>query len=131
MNTHKLIFNMKRAVKKDDGFGLVDAVVALAILIIGLLSTAFVMSAVASHQIGNSTRTVSTHLAQEKVEELRDKHYLEVSGNTDEFGDMAEYLDYRRVVTVLQNQDNTLKTVDVTVSHINGDSLTLSTRFAR
>jgi Tfp pilus assembly protein PilV len=115
----------------ESGFGLVDVVIALVLLVVGLLSAAYVLSSVVKNEVRSSVQTVSTHLAEEKVETLRTLPYEQILASVEHYGQLSDYLQYQRTVTIAENADNSLKNIDIVINHSNGHSFTLSTQLAR
>ncbi len=122
---------MKKAFRKEEGFSLIEAMVGTALLTIGLLSAGSVLIAVAGQQKLSGVYTTATNLAEEKIEFTRHEKYLDIDDDSQDFGGINDYVSYKRDMVVTPNGDNTLKTVEVTVTHLNGQTVKLQTLIAR
>ncbi len=122
---------LKKAFRKDEGFSLIEAMVGAALLTIGLLSAGSVLIAVAGQQKLSTVYTSATNLAEEKIEHIRNQRYVEIDGDNEDFGEMTNFVSYKRDTVVTPNGDDTLKTVEVTVVHLNGQTVKLQTLIAR
>jgi Tfp pilus assembly protein PilV len=115
----------------QDGFALIDSVIAAFVLVVGLLAMASVLVSVTSNQTESLSTTTAANLAQEKLEQLQSVSYSAIGSGTENFGQISDFADFRREVTVTANADDTLKDIDVTVTQVDGDIVRVSTRVAR
>jgi type II secretion system protein I len=124
---------MKRRKLKNlrSGFTLTEVIVSIVILTVGLMAASSTLVAVLQSREFSRSLMTATTLAQKEMEEVRMKTYSEVNSRTDDFGQIAGYEGYRRVIAVTANAENTLKSVVVTVSSQKGRSITLQTLVAR
>ena len=110
---------------------LAESVCAVFLLTLGLLSAASVLGAVAVHQRLTYILTSATTLAEEEVETLRKTKYTDMISETENFGAIPDNLAYQRVVVITPNATDTMKTVEVTVSHLGGQRVKLQTYIGR
>lgn len=129
--------NIKKLIKKvrgsgcSEGFSLVEAVTAVFLLSIGLLSAGAVLISVSGHQRISQVITQETNLAQETIEALRNDDYTDLAGSTENYGEITSAIAFKREVTVTPNGDDTLKTIEVVVTHLGGQRVRLVTYIAR
>jgi len=104
----------------DRGYSLIEVFSAMAILSVVLLGMAGLINITVSINRNSAEKTVAIALAQDKMEETIAKGYLTLSSTnqaiTETYGDMANYLSYRRITDIKINKpdtDITLITVDV------------------
>lgn len=122
---------MQKGFRKDEGFSLIEALVGVALLTIGLLSAGSVLIAVAGQQKLSTIYTTATNLAEDRIESLRHQTYEDIDDDSEDFGAMSEYVSFKRETVVTANAEDTLKTVEVTVTHLNGQTVKLQTLIAR
>ena len=105
--------------KNSRGFTLVEALIATVIVSIGFLGlSTLTTSAIRSLSLSNHRTTAAT-LVQDKLEEIKNDSYIKVTSakyNTEDYNTMAEYLPYRRVVTITAGPEPNTITITVTVS---------------
>jgi prepilin-type N-terminal cleavage/methylation domain-containing protein len=100
----------------EKGFTLVEVLIAVMVLAIAFLAM-YQMQAMAVR--GNETAnqvTIATMLAQDKMEEIRNTNYDDVTNlnfPTENYGMVPNFLQFRREVAVTEN--GRVKTVRVTV----------------
>jgi len=102
--------------RKENGFTLVEVMIAVMVLAIAFLAM-YQMQAMAVR--GNETAnqvTIATVLAQDKMEEIRNTNYDDVTNlnfPTENYGMVPNFPQFRREVAVTEN--GRVKTVRVTV----------------
>jgi Tfp pilus assembly protein PilV len=117
--------------KQEDGFLIVEAVVAIFLLVVGLLAASSVLATVSMQQRVSTLITVMTNLSEEKIETLRQQSYTDLASSSENFGEIPSFIDYKREVTVVPNGDDTMKTVQVTVTYLSGLEISIDTFIAR
>ena len=118
-------------VRRQDGFSLVESAVGVFVLTAGLLSAASVLVTMASHQKLSAVFTSATHLAEQKIELLRNTKFKEIESETEEYGEITDHFSYFRSTQVTPNAGDTMKTVEVMVRHMGGQEVTFQTLIAR
>lgn len=118
----------------DNGFSLIEVLVALVILSIGMLGLSRASVSLTSVNAINADRIVAASLIQDRLEAIKRAGYrATVTSYTEEYGTIANYSGYRRATTMALNTPATnMKTVTVTVSwQGNRHSLSASTILAQ
>ena len=110
----------KRKLNNNRGFSLIEVLSAMAVLSVVLLGMAGLINITVSINRNSAAKTVAVTLAQDKMEETIAKGYLSLPSSnrtvTEDYGDITDYLSYRRVADVKVNKpdaDLKLITVDV------------------
>ncbi len=117
--------------KNEEGYSLVESVIATFLLTIALLSAASVLVAVTAQQRLSEIFTTATNLGEEKIETLRNDNYLQVAFEEEDYGEIVDHISFKRRVLVTPNAGDTLKTIEVIVTHMGGQQITLQTMIAR
>ncbi len=119
----------------DNGFSLIEVLVALVILSVGILGLSRASVSLLSVNAINADRVVAASLIQDRLETIKRSGYARatVTSYTEEYGTIANYSGYRRATTMALNTPATnMKTVTVTVSwQGNRHSLSASTILAQ
>ena len=109
-----------RKLNNNRGYSLIEVFIAMVVLSIVLLGMAGLINITVSINRNSAEKTVSITLAQDKMEEMITKGYLNVSATnrtvTEAYGDMINFFSYRRVTDIKMNKPDTdmkLITVDV------------------
>ncbi|MBZ0273146.1 prepilin-type N-terminal cleavage/methylation domain-containing protein [bacterium] len=113
------------------GFTMTEVAVSMLLLTVGLVAATSTLVAVYQHRDLSKTLMTATNLAEERMEALKSGTYGQAADNEEDFGDIAEYPQFRCVTTVTENETDTLKTVAVDVSSHNGLSVRLETLVAK
>ena len=101
--------------KNDNGFTLLEVLIAIVILSIGLLGMASLTVGIINGNKFSKDVTTATTLAQEKMEDVRRVGYTSVTSETKAVLS-SPYDEYKREVTVANNSPATgIKTVTVKV----------------
>ena len=104
--------------RNNNGFTLIEVLVAMVILSVGLLGTAALITGIInSNKVSNRISTAITS-AQDKMEEIRGVGYddAENESGTENYGNISNYLLYKRITGVVAgNPAVGMKTVTVTV----------------
>jgi type IV pilus assembly protein PilV len=102
----------------NNGFTLIEVLVAMVILSVGLLGTAALITGIiSSNKLSNRISTATT-CAQDKMEEIRGVGYddAENESGTENYSNILNYLLYKRITDVVAgNPAAGMKTVTVTV----------------
>jgi len=100
---------------KDNGFTLIEVLIAIVILSVGLLGMASLTVAIIKGNKLSSDLTTATTLAQDKMEDIRRTSYAGVVSET-KAALSSPYDEYKREVTVTDDAPATdMKTVSVKV----------------
>lgn len=126
-----MITGMRRAARGEEGFSLIEVLVALTILAVGLLSLALLQVTAIKGNASASKSTIATDLAQTKLELFRRDAWTAIDNSTNTtFGagttpiyasvpaDAGDNVTVRgtmfyRIWRVLPNATNSLKTITV------------------
>jgi type IV pilus assembly protein PilV len=126
-----VIAGMRRAARAEEGFSLIEVLVALTILAVGLLSLALLQVTAIKGNAGASKSTIATDLAQTKLELFRRDAWAAIDNSTtttfgvgttpiyasvpSDAGDNVTVrgTNFYRIWRVLQNPTNSLKTITV------------------
>ena len=104
--------------RNNNGFTLIEVLVAMVILSVGLLGTAALITGIInSNKVSNRISTAITS-AQDKMEEIRGVGYddAENESGTENYGNISNYLLYKRITGVVAgNPAAGMKTVTVFV----------------
>ncbi len=101
---------------RNQGFTLVEVMVAVLILAIALLSMGTVTSTVIGGNAYSSEMTKATTLAQQGMENVEAQGYSSASSSTENYGSISGYSAYKRVTTVTSGSPATgMKSVTVAV----------------
>jgi prepilin-type N-terminal cleavage/methylation domain-containing protein len=106
------------------GYSLIEALVAVALISIGMLAMAGLAGVAVSGNFDSSQYTIANDLAVDKIEQIHDLAYSAVAEETEDFGSIEGYPRYRREVAVVEDVPLSLgpppvygqKTVTVTVT---------------
>lgn len=110
--------------KNSRGFTLVETLIATVIVSISFLGmSTLTTTAIRSLSLSNHRMTAAT-LAQDKLEEIKNDTYTNVTSakyntedyNTIGYNTIAEYLPYRRVVTIAAGPEPNTRIITVAVS---------------
>jgi len=113
---------MKLLMRKlnNRGYSLIEVFIAMVVLSIVLLGMAGLINITVTINRNSAEKTVAITLAQDKMEEMISKGYVNLSSTnqtvTEAYGAMANYLSYSRVTDIKMNKPDTdmkLITVDV------------------
>ena len=77
-----MIFGMRHGTRGEEGFSLIEVLVALAILAVGLLSLALLQVTAIKGNAGASKSTIATDLAQAKLELFRRDTWSAIDNST-------------------------------------------------
>ena len=113
--TIKLIFTWKNCA----GFTLTEVLIAAIILTTGLLGSLVVTISVIDNIRLSKQMTIATTLAQDMLERIKNTSYANVTqGNypVEDYNTMSGFLQFRRTMTVIDNNPRNTKTITVTVS---------------
>ncbi len=103
--------------KSQDGFTLIEVLMATVILSVGFLALAAMTMAVINGNARANKVTVATALAQEKVEEIRQRPFAAIVDEPEPYGSIANYDWARRDTTVSDDTPEAdVKTIQVAVS---------------
>ncbi len=110
-----------KTVGGEDGWSLIELMVALAIISVGLLGTAALLTGIIQGNQVSKNVTIATILAKDRIENLNLKPYSELPSvdttETEDYGDMPDYLNFKRVTkTYVNDPDTNMKRVVVEVS---------------
>jgi len=126
-----VITGMRHAARGEEGFSLVEVLVALTILAVGLLSLALLQVTAIKGNAGASKSTIATDLAQAKLELFRRDAWIAIDNSTNttfdggttpiyasvpaDAGDSVTVrgTPFYRIWRVLPNATNSLKTITV------------------
>lgn len=124
----------------DDGFTLIEILIAMAITSIGLMGTAVLIMGISSSNLASSEVTIATTLVHDKLEYIRNRGYDSApavgAANEDSgYNAISGYPSFRRVtssaVVGTYNTDK-IKSVSVTVYwRDNNRSISLTTLITR
>lgn len=131
MYINRIIQNIRSKALRNEGFSLVESVVGILLVTVGLVSTSSVLVTVAVHQKISDILTTATNLAEEEIEELKNTSYTNIESSEWDFGTMSEYITFKKNLVVTPNGDDSLRTVEVTVTHLGGQSVKFQTLIAR
>ena len=122
------------------GYSLLEAIIAMALISIGMLTTAGLVGVAVSGNLDSSQYTVANDLVVDKIEEIHDLAYSAVADQTEDYGAIEGHPRYRRTVAVVEDRVLSLgpppvygqKTVTVTVAWLRtrgrpGGSITMTT----
>lgn len=106
-----------KAPKSQNGFTLIEVLMAIIVLSIGFLALAsMTITAIKGNAVA-SKQTIATTLAQEKIEEIKDRPYGEVITATEDYDSVPNFSWARREMIVIDNDpEPNMKRVDVIVS---------------
>ncbi len=104
---------MRKLHDNNNGFTLIEVLVAMVILSVGLLGTAALITGIIRGNKVSNRITTATTLVQDKMEEIKNKKYLNVAAEP--LSIITNYPLYKRKVDVDPLGTN-MKTVTVTVS---------------
>lgn len=123
--------SIRRIWVKDQGNSMVEAIVGTFLLSVALMSVGSVVVSVATQQRVSDILTQATNLAGQKVEEMHHLGYQSIQTAEEDFGEIDQFISYKRVTTVVPNASDTIKTIRVSVHHLGGQQVTLDTLIAR
>lgn len=109
---------------KSKGFTLIEILIALVILSISLLAIAGLMAMTTKNNSFGGHLTEAATFAQDRLEELRVISYANLTSGTDT--KKSSGIDYTRILTVVPNATDTLRTVTITVNWNDGISHSVS-----
>jgi len=102
--------------RDDNGFTLLEILVAITLLCIGLLAMAALTAGIMRGNLFSNQLTTATTLAQDQMEEIRRLGYSGVADDNEDYGDISGYPLYKRVTSVADpSPAANMKTVTVTV----------------
>ena len=109
---------MRKFTHDQRGFTLIEVIVTIVILTLGLLTILGVFLGATKANKHSQKMDIAHHLAQETIEEFRNSGYAQIQSFQENYGDIPEYPQHRRQVTV--NESGTLKDVQIVV-HFDND----------
>lgn len=112
--------SLMRKLNNNQGYSLIEVFIAMVVLSIVLLGMAGLIHITVSINRNSAEKTVAVTLAQDKMEETITTGYLNLSStnqtDTEAYGDMANFLSYRRVTDIKMNKPDTdIKLITVEV----------------
>ena len=111
----------------NNGFTLIEVLVAMVILSVGLLGTAALITGIIRSNKVSNRITTATVLAQDKMEEIKNAGYTNAGNETRAFLS-SPFDNYEREVTVASDSPSSgMKTVNVTVYWESSKSVSLQT----
>ena len=118
---------MNRAIKKPNGFTLVEVVAALIILAIGLLAIAAMQVTSTKGGYFSSNVTRGTIFAQDKLEDLKNLSYSDsnLSSGQHNEGTMSGSI-FSRQYHIVEDAGNSMKTITVTVQWVDRGNHSIS-----
>jgi len=117
--------------RNNNGFTLIEVLVAMVILSVGLLGTAALITGIINSNKLSNRITTATVLAQDKMEEIKGAGYAGAVTETRTFLPSPDD-NYEREVTVVDGSpDANMRTVTVTVYWESSKSVTLKTILSR
>ena len=102
----------------NNGFTLIEVLIAMVILSIGLLGTAALITGIIKGNKVSNRITTATTLAQDKIEEIKSMEYINVA--EEPLSIITDYPLYKRKVVIPPPPGTGMKTVTVTVSWDSG-----------
>jgi len=100
----------------NKGFTLLEILVASTVFSIGLLGMATLTTGIIKGNKFSKNMTTATTLAQDQMEDIIRAGYTGASGKMENYGNITEFSQYKRVTVVDDNKPATdMKTVIVTV----------------
>jgi prepilin-type N-terminal cleavage/methylation domain-containing protein len=121
----------ERLRKQDNGFTLLEVMIALTVLSFALLSLVSMAATVIRGNVFSNKVATATTLAQDEMERIKGLSYnlIPAQAGTEDYGTITGYPSFRRVVAVTPDSPlpNT-KTVTVTVSWIDNQMGSSQTR---
>lgn len=108
---------MSDDIKNNDGFTLIEIMIAVFLLTTALLATVALTTTIIKSNALSQTATTATTLAKDKIEDLKATAYASLSGGTDSWNaaGTASGTYYTRTWTVTGTSPNP-KTITVTVN---------------
>lgn len=112
--------------RSEYGFSLPEILITMVILSVGLLAMAGVTTGVMKSNVLSGRMTTATALAQEKMEAVRNQDFSglckQTEAMTEEYGSMAQFPSFKRIVSIEEvgTPLDKIRKVTVTV-YWNGD----------
>ena len=98
------------------GFSLIDLLIANVIIMVGIIAVFGPVEKAIRQRFDAEQTSVAMNLARSKMEELMNKKYHEMDPSVEEFGTIEGYPDFRRVVSVQDDEPMPhVKTVRIAV----------------
>jgi len=93
------IFKKNKFISNNEGFSLMEIVVAIGIIVVGVMAILSLFSASMKSEVNNKNRVIATYLAQEAIEVIRlNRDNLWFGGTSNTFIDKAEFGDGEVIV---------------------------------
>ena len=117
----------------EDGFTLIETILAIAILVIGIAGVLMMFAAGVKNERLAKMETCAIFLAQAKLEEAAPKPYSDISSETEDYGAIEGFESYKRVTkadfwdpvaSATTSVDTRIKRVEVTISWDSGKGST-------
>jgi len=115
-----------KLILRHKGFTLIEVSVSLVILSISLLALASLMTMTMKNNSSGNHVTEAVTFAQDKLEDLRIRQWDYVTTNKDTHSVSSTGITYIRDWVVQPNADNSLKTINITVTWNDGKDHSIS-----
>jgi type IV pilus assembly protein PilV len=100
----------------NNGFTLLEILIAIVLLCIGLLAMASLTVGIMGGNLFSNQLTVATTLAQDQMEDMRRVGYSGLSSSTEDYGDIEDYAEFKReTATDVGNPATGMTLVTITV----------------
>lgn len=127
----KIIHKMRSKASRNEGFSMVESVVGILLVTVGLVTTSSVLVTVAVHQKISDILTTATNIAEEELENLRNMPFSQIVTSEKDYGEITDHITFKKEVIVTPNGDDSLRTVEVTITHLGGQCVKFHTLIAR
>lgn len=102
-NKMKILPMCKLRDNNNNGFTLLEILIAIVLLSIGLLAMASLTVGIMGGNLFSNRLTTATTLAQDKMEDNQRLGYFGVADSTESYGSITDYPEYKRVTTINLN----------------------------